>query len=208
MLAVAGFATSAVGAGGLLLAPGAAPVDPVAASPPAAASPAPQAPASPAARAAFGEALDDPVGDVAGCADGSAGDGGPAHLDVVGVRVRQTENPATGEPSTALLLDLADASPSPDVRFHASVLVEPPEGLPDDVDAMDWRLVYADGRFEREARELRGDEVRPVGTDDFRVRYEGFGDRVEIEFYGPVGTLYRAALVGDGQRCDSVLPDR
>lgn len=209
--AAAGFALAAVGVAGALLAGAPAGMSPAITATEATATHTPAGTPTPAEEpaaepGALSGSLTDPEGDLFRCGSDEPAPDGPAHLDLVRVTVREGTNPVTGEPSANLLLDVAAAASDPAVSFEARVPVEPGGGMPDGVQAVEWRLVYADGAFRRESSVLRGDTPEPGPIEDFRVRYEGLGDRVEIEFYGPPATRYHGAtLIGDAI-CDVAVP--
>lgn len=67
-------------------------------------------------------------------------------------------------------------------------------------------LTFADDKFTKSAQRVGSGSIATEQSDHFNARYEGLGDRVEVEFYGPPGTRYYAALLIDGTYCTLILP--
>lgn len=173
------------------------------------------APAAPAAQVApvpvFKGTMDNPpVAIYAYSNPGASAPDVPAYFKLSRVTVHNTKNPATGAPSDSLLLQLGGVPK--DKKFTVFVLVDtekqPTPAAPDDIQGLQWMFNYTNGRFFKSARRVGpgGATSEPAGY--FNFRFQGLGDRVEVEAYGPPGTRYYAVLITNGVQCSLVVPQR
>jgi len=131
----------------------------------------------------------------------------PAFHRIARIEARQTENPASGAPSDALLVELPAV---PDREFSVIAIVEadkpPSPGHPDAIDGLHWMMNYRDGQFAKSAARVASGTKTGAPADAFNTRYQGFGDRAEVEFYGPPGTRYYAVVITDGEFATFAAP--
>lgn len=134
-------------------------------------------------------------------------EGVPDFHNVIRIMAHGTDNPNTGAPSDALLMTLPAV---PDSEFTVTVLVEsekpPMPGLPKELYGLQWQLAYSDGKFIKSAQYVGADGADVKPSDHFNTRYQGFGDRAEVEFYGPPGTRYYAILLANGEYYSFIQP--
>jgi hypothetical protein len=176
-------------------------------------------PSGPAGVAFADGTVTDPADDVYTCADGSAAAPQP-RVDVVEVTYAPTAtNPATGGEASSLLVAVRDAFATDKVGAEAVVLLGTGEvdGQPsaDDLHvgagSLQIRLTYTgpgDPPFTKSARRWEGSAWVDQDASAYNVRFEGFDDHVEFEFFAPPGTTFAAALVTDTEVCDVVTPAR
>ena len=174
-------------------------------------------PSAPAGVAFADGAVTDPADDVYPCAGGAATAPQP-RVDVVEVTYApSTTNPATGGEASSLLVAVRDAFATDQVGAEAVVLLGTGEvdGQPaaDDLHvgagSLQVRLTYTgpgDPPFTKSARRWDGTAWVDEDASAYNVRFEGFDDHVEFEFFAPRGTMFGAALVTDTEVCDVVIP--
>jgi len=131
----------------------------------------------------------------------------PGFHRVARIQVHRTENPASGASAEALLVELAEV---PDREFSVIAVVEaespPAPGSPEAIEGLHWVMTYSNGQFEKTASRIASGKRSSEPSDSFNTRYQGFGDRAEVEFYGPPGTRYFAVLLADGEFATLVVP--
>lgn len=144
-----------------------------------------------------------------------ASPGTPARLskpiEVRKVTARRSTNPVTGAPSDSLLIVTTKPLPEAAGGSSVRVLVTRPASLvgpsgPDDLVGTQWIIEWTGRAFRKAARERRGRGWVEVAAGPFNVRVARGRGRGEVEFYGPVGTGYFAALATDGTACDVAAP--
>lgn len=154
-------------------------------------------------------AATDPAGDLYACGAPASPTPSESGVDILGAREERVANAATGEPSDALLISLAAPISAETGPWSARVIVTrnpPPPSSVDDWHGTQWIMSATDGQLGKSARMWSGDAWKEVDASDFNVRYQSSGDRAEVEFYGPVGTVYFGALLSNGESCDVILP--
>lgn len=131
----------------------------------------------------------------------------PAFHKVNLIKAYETKNPKTGAQADALLLKLPAV---PDRKFTVLVLVETGKtlvpGAPEKLYGLQWKLEYDDGKFAKSAQRVGTGGVSAEPSDHFNARYEGLGSQAEVEFFGPPGTRYYAALLTDDTYSTLILP--
>lgn len=162
-------------------------------------------------------AVTDPADDVYSCTDGGSAAPQP-RVDVVEVTYAPTTtNAATGGEASSLLVSVRDAFATDRVGAEAVVLLGAGEvaGQPsaDDLHvgagSLQIRMTYTgpgDPPFTKSARRWDGSTWVDEDASSYNVRFEGFDDHVEFEFFAPPDTTFAAALVTDTEICDVVTP--
>ena len=131
----------------------------------------------------------------------------PGFQRIVRIEARRTENPAGGASSDALLVELASV---PDREFSVIAVVEaespPAPGDPEEIAGLHWIMNYSGRQFTKSAVRIASGTKTDAPADAFNTRYQGFGDRAEVEFYGPPGTRYFAVVITDGEYATFAAP--
>ena len=144
-------------------------------------------------------------------ADGTAPQEGdvPSFHTVSAISAEAGVNPKTNEESDNLLV-IMSAIPDRDMSVSVLVSVDKPEisgTTPDLIQGLQWTLTYSDGEFKKTARSVTGDgEITQLAAEDFNIRFVGYEDTAEVEFFGPPGTLYFAVMIYDKTYSTLILP--
>ena len=135
-------------------------------------------------------------------------------LDIRRVIARAgVENPATGEESDALIIELHRPFPRAPVDSTVRVVVGDvvvavdPGASPPDLIGEHWVITWTGEGFDKSAAIVTASGERPASADHLNVRIAPRGgQRGGVTFFGPPGTRFLAALAqGDGS-CDVAIP--